>query len=314
MHYTPSQFPTSFDASHLKGKSVLITGGASGLGAAFARAFAKAGAFVTIADISRNSGLALEEELTKASAKYVFCDVASWKSQVEAFKTAIASSPTKTLDTVIAAAGIGGSDLDTTPKDPTAQEDPPEPSTRCLAINLVGVYYSNQLAVYYMGQKAPADDSKTAVPRTNSKSIILVGSLAGYFGLAKGVEYTVSKYGVRAILRSSRTETEAVGVRLNAIAPTYINTPLIGGEITQQMKDAGVQFADIQTAIDAVMILASHEGIHGRAICIGSNGNFDLGDDAEGLNGGLAMQAYAEEDRRRNGGKTDIGRVVGFGI
>lgn len=65
MAYSPSKFPTSFDASSLKGKSIFITGGASGMGAAFARRFAEAGAFVTIADVNRDGGLALEEELKK---------------------------------------------------------------------------------------------------------------------------------------------------------------------------------------------------------------------------------------------------------
>ena len=65
--YNPSHFPVDYDASSLKGKSVFITGGASGLGAAFARECAKSGAFVIIADLNQDAGVALEEELRKGN-------------------------------------------------------------------------------------------------------------------------------------------------------------------------------------------------------------------------------------------------------
>lgn len=67
MEYSTSQFPTSFDADLLKNKSILITGGASGMGAGFARKFAESGAFVTIADVNREGGMALETELNSST-------------------------------------------------------------------------------------------------------------------------------------------------------------------------------------------------------------------------------------------------------
>lgn len=315
MQYSPSAFPLTYDGSEVKEKSVLITGGASGLGAAFARKCAAAGAFVTIADLNRDAGMVLEAELLSKNqgAKFVPTDVTSWKSQIEAFKTAIASSPSKSLDTVVAAAGIGGQIFDYTTRSSDNEDDPQEPSISCINVNLFGVYYTTQLAFYYMGKNSKntdlsgslmmpgeAKDRSGSPPHGIHKSIILVGSLAGYHSVPDRVEYTISKYGVRGILKSLRTDIEEAGLRLNIIAPTFISTPILPRDLEESLRDRGIQFAEVETAVNAMMVLATHRGIHGRAICVGANGNFDLRDDVEGLNAGLMLEAYGKEmDARR---------------
>lgn len=156
--------------------------------------------------------------------------------------------------------------MNTTPK--SVNEDPPEPSTKCMQVNLFGVYYTTQLSIYYMGQAATTTETETpdnTELRNNEKSLILVGSLAGYHAIPQAPEYTASKYGVRGILKSMRTETEAVGLRLNTIAPTYIDTPLLAEEELKALKAGGVQFAEVQTAVNAVMVLSTHNGIHGTS-------------------------------------------------
>ena len=95
------------------------------------------------------------------------------------------------------------------------------------------------------------------------KSIILVCSLAGYHCVPGAVEYTVSKYGVRGLLKSLRSKTRAANLRLNTIAPTYIETPLLSPDMVTGLKSTGVQFAEAKTAVDAMMILAIHNDIHG---------------------------------------------------
>ncbi|KAL1861119.1 hypothetical protein Plec18170_001634 [Paecilomyces lecythidis] len=95
------------DLSVLKGKSVIITGGAGGLGEGYVRAFSKNGSFVTFGDIDEHKGKKLAEE---TGAQFVKVDVAQWKQQVEMFKAAKANSPHKSVDVVIANAGIGGQD------------------------------------------------------------------------------------------------------------------------------------------------------------------------------------------------------------
>jgi 5'-hydroxyaverantin dehydrogenase len=73
------------DPSNLKGISILITGGASGLGKHAATFFAKSGAFVTIADIQVGSAIASELSEQGYKVQFVYCDITSWDSQVSAF-------------------------------------------------------------------------------------------------------------------------------------------------------------------------------------------------------------------------------------
>ena len=77
------------DPSNLRGKSVLITGGASGLGLHAATYFAKSGAFVTIADVQDGSKITSDLKNAGYKTQYVRCDVTDWDSQVKAFQSAL---------------------------------------------------------------------------------------------------------------------------------------------------------------------------------------------------------------------------------
>ena len=101
----PIDFTKPPDTSNLKGKTALVTGGASGIGHTLALALNAAGARVTIADIniSRSTAETVRSEVPLESIK---CDVTSWESQVAAFKSAAQNSSSGTVDIVISAAGI----------------------------------------------------------------------------------------------------------------------------------------------------------------------------------------------------------------
>ncbi|KAK2812197.1 hypothetical protein FQN50_001555 [Emmonsiellopsis sp. PD_5] len=93
------------DPSKLKGKSVIVTGGANGMGETTVRMFAAEGAFVTIADLNEERGQQIAKELSP-NAQFVKCNITSWDEQVAVFEAAIANSPNKSCDIVIANAGI----------------------------------------------------------------------------------------------------------------------------------------------------------------------------------------------------------------
>jgi NAD(P)-dependent dehydrogenase (short-subunit alcohol dehydrogenase family) len=113
------------DPTKLKGKSVIVTGGkpfpvpsrvrpsltkhstsgANGMGETTVRQFAAAGAYVTIADVNVERGQQLAAELAP-NAQFVKCNIVSWDEQVAMFEAAIANSPSKSCDVVIANAGI----------------------------------------------------------------------------------------------------------------------------------------------------------------------------------------------------------------
>ncbi len=138
----PVQPLTPTNPSNLKGKSVLITGGASGLGLHAARFFSESGAYVTIADVQDGSQTATD--LTNAGHKtqYIHCDVTNWDSQVKAFQSALKFSPTKTLDLVASYAGVdkGGHLVDYVSASEASLEGapPPAPSITAIDVNLKG--------------------------------------------------------------------------------------------------------------------------------------------------------------------------------
>jgi NAD(P)-dependent dehydrogenase (short-subunit alcohol dehydrogenase family) len=100
---------------NVKGKSVIITGGANGMGEAAVRDFVAAGAFVTFADMDLAKGKIVEKELNadgKVRSAFVQCDIRDWDEQKNMFETARATSPSKSVDIVIANAGISRSSGD----------------------------------------------------------------------------------------------------------------------------------------------------------------------------------------------------------
>jgi NAD(P)-dependent dehydrogenase (short-subunit alcohol dehydrogenase family) len=97
----------------MSGKSVIVTGGANGIGEACVRAFVAAGAFVTFGDLS-DRGKEIEQELNAGGDRVAFvkCDIRSWDEQKTLFETAKSKSPNHSVDVVLANAGISRSSGD----------------------------------------------------------------------------------------------------------------------------------------------------------------------------------------------------------
>jgi NAD(P)-dependent dehydrogenase (short-subunit alcohol dehydrogenase family) len=104
------------DRSQMVDKSVIVTGGANGIGEEAVRQYVAAGAFVTFADMAVEKGHQLEKELNDAAGKevavFVKCDIRNWDEQITMFETAKSRSPCKSVDIVIANAGISRSSGD----------------------------------------------------------------------------------------------------------------------------------------------------------------------------------------------------------
>lgn len=291
---------------NLSGSRILVTGGASGLGEGFVRKFCATGAHVVIADLNHDAGEKLANSLVSAghSAKFVEVDVTSWESQVSMFKTALQFFSGGEMDILVTSAGVTGHpSWDMQPVDPSHLLDEngiQPPSSMCLDINLMGSMYSLHLAVKYaMGLHHLTTPSTTPNP---SKSIILIGSYAGFnFNLNKP-DYTAAKWGIRGLFRSSRIElAKTYNIRVNMLAPCFIPTPMTQSRVPMLEKQ-GFQMGKLEDAVEVVWRMAVDKGMNGRAVGIGKDGIIDLGDDLGGNEGG---------DSRLEGIRRGMWRVPG---
>lgn len=200
---------TSGDASQLMGKSILISGGASGIGEASLRAFVAAGAFVTFGDIAEDRADNLVKELGDDKVAFVKCDTRVWSDQVTLFKTAITRAPSRSLDIVLANAGISGLDNVFQDNADPATDEPVKPELNILDINLNGMMYTSKLALHYFARQKDRSD----------RCLIFTSSLAGYGDHPGALQYSASKWGIRGVMRSLRSTVSNFGARVNIIAP-----------------------------------------------------------------------------------------------
>jgi 5'-hydroxyaverantin dehydrogenase len=250
----------------LNGRSILITGGASGLGLAAVHAFAASGTYITVATNVTIPGKVLSSlQPSGAHIQEVTCDVSDWDSVHDAFRKALSFSPTGTLDIVAMFAGIDkhGHLVDQI-QALGVEDEPQRPSTAEIDVNLKGTLYTTSLALHYFRDKS----SKNTPPR--DKSLIFVSSLAGYIDDTHNSVYTASKFGVRGLWKSIRAKADAeMEIRCNLIAPWAIKTPMT--EPILSMLDQlgikegeGITFAKEETVVQAVMKCIGDESISGK--------------------------------------------------
>jgi len=197
----------------LNGKNVLVTGGASGIGQATAKRFQEEGCAVCVLDSSAEAQARVAQELPELTG-VIDADVSSLEQVQAAFLEAIDFMGS--VDVLINNAGISirHDFLDITPDE----------WDRVLGVNLTGVFYVAQTAARHMMDKG-------------SGVILNTASTGGSTGYPHYADYNASKGGVIALTQSMALELAPV-VRVNAISPGYVLTPMQRAEYTDQMLDA----------------------------------------------------------------------------
>lgn len=195
----------------IKGHAALVTGGASGLGLATAKALLAAGAKVAILDIN-------EDQLARAAAETkalpVRCDVADAQAAEAALSTAAAShGPARIL---VNCAGIGGAKRIVGRNGPMPLAD----FERVIRVNLIGSFNMMRLAAHAMSQLPELEDGERGI-------IISTASAAAFEGQVGQAAYSASKGGIVALTLPAARELAQFGIRVMTLAPGIFLTPLL---------------------------------------------------------------------------------------
>jgi NAD(P)-dependent dehydrogenase (short-subunit alcohol dehydrogenase family) len=235
-------------AGRIEGKVAVVTGGCSGIGLATVRRFVEEGAKVVIGDIDAEQGEALALELGGTDiAMYIQVDVTS-KEQVDALFQA-AKDTYGSVDIAFNNAGISP------PDDDSILDTELDAWRRVQEVNLTSVYLCCKAALPHMLERG-------------SGSIINTASFVAVMGAATSqISYSASKGGVLSMSRELGVQFARQGVRVNALCPGPVNTPLLKELFAKDEERAARRlvhvplgrFAEPEEMANAVLFLASDE-------------------------------------------------------
>jgi len=228
----------------IRGHAAIVTGGASGLGAATARMLAEAGAKVAILDVNQKAAAEVAIDIKGIA---ITCDVTSAAATEAAFAEAAADHGTPRI--LINCAGIG-------PAKRIVGRDGPMPLAdfeRVIKINLIGTFNMLRLMAADAAQLEPLEDGERGV-------IVSTASVAAYEGQIGQAAYSASKGGVVSLTMPAARELAQSGIRVNAIAPGIFLTPMLMGlpEEVRQGLAASVPFPKVLGDPDQYAALVLH--------------------------------------------------------
>ncbi len=240
----------------LAGASALVTGGASGLGAATARRLAREGMSVVIADINDQLGESLSDEIGGA---YLNADVTQVDDLAAAVAAAAEMAPLRVL---VNCAGIGP------PQRTLSRDGTPHDLglfSRVIEINLIGTFNAIRLAAAVMAHNEPLEHNERG-------AIVNTASVAAYDGQVGQAAYSASKGGIVGMTLPIARDLSSIGVRVNTIAPGIIDTPLLAGLPDAAKESLGQQvlhpkrLGSPEEFAELAHLLASHSYMNAESV------------------------------------------------
>ncbi len=209
---SPAPTPAGEESFSLRDKVALVTGAASGIGAAIAEAFARKGAIVYVADLNREGceGVATRLTATGGRAHPLPLNVANGPEGAAAIRRLLEEQGR--CDVLVNNAGIGhvGTILTTSPED----------LSRLWDVNLAGMYHLCRAALPGMIERRRG-------------SIINLASVLGLMAMEDRFAYTVTKHAVVGLTRSMALDFGPTGVRINCICPGRVETPFVEARLRE---------------------------------------------------------------------------------
>jgi NAD(P)-dependent dehydrogenase (short-subunit alcohol dehydrogenase family) len=208
----------------ITGSSAIVTGGASGIGEACARALAAKGATVVIADLNAEKGEALAKEI---GGVFVSVDVTNTDDLKRAVEQAEDVAPLRVL---INSAGIGWAQRTIGRDGSFESAHDLDAYKKVIAINLIGTFDAIRLAATAMSRHEPTASGERG-------AIVNMASVAAFDGQIGQASYSSSKGGVVGMTLPVARDLAAAAIRVNTVAPGLIDTPIYGeGEASEQFK------------------------------------------------------------------------------
>jgi NAD(P)-dependent dehydrogenase (short-subunit alcohol dehydrogenase family) len=208
----------------INGVSAIVTGGASGIGAASARQLAARGAKVVVADLQADRGAELATDIGGA---FVSVDVTNTEQIVAAVNTATELGPLRVL---VNSAGIGGAQRTIGKDGQFASAHNLDAYKKTIAVNLIGTFDCIRMAATAMSRNEPLESGERG-------AIVSMASVAAFDGQIGQAAYSSSKGGIVGMTLPVARDLSAVGIRVNTIAPGLIDTPIYGeGEASEAFK------------------------------------------------------------------------------
>jgi len=197
----------------IKGKVALVSGGASGLGAATVRMIVDAGGRAVILDLNEKVGHTLAGELGDA-ARFVRADVSDPGEVEQAVK--VATDAFGALHICVNCAGIGD------PQKVIGKEGPADLAryTKVILVNLIGTFNVTRLAAWAISKSEPNADGERGV-------VVMTASVAAFDGQIGQCAYSASKGGIVGMTLPFARDMANVGIRVATIAPGLFDTPLL---------------------------------------------------------------------------------------
>ncbi|OUZ09473.1 3-hydroxyacyl-CoA dehydrogenase [Aeromicrobium sp. PE09-221] len=208
----------------IAGASAIVTGGASGIGAAVARQLHERGALVVVADLNEDAGQALAQEI---GGVFIRVDV----TDTEQIKTAIAAAEELApLRVLVNSAGIGWAQR-TIGRDGTYESAHDlDAYKKVISINLIGTFDAMRLAATAISRNEPLESGERG-------AICNLASVAAFDGQIGQAAYSSSKGGIVGLTLPAARDLAASGIRVNTVAPGLIDTPIYGeGEQAEAFK------------------------------------------------------------------------------
>ncbi len=199
----------------INGSTAIVTGGASGIGAAVARALAASGATVVVADLNIERGEALATEIGGVFAPV---DVTRTEQVAAAVEAAAEIAP---LRACVNSAGIGWAQRTIGRDGELASAHDLGAFTKVIHINLIGTFDMVRQAASVMSRNQPDADGQRG-------AIVNLASVAAFDGQIGQASYSASKGGVVGMTLPVARDLSASGIRLNTIAPGLVDTPIYG--------------------------------------------------------------------------------------